>query len=239
VSYRVAFGRMIEHFRRERGWSGEQLAQLADVSTRYVYEVESGNANVTADVQEALLKALPAAEVFLALLVQPQMLALLEHLADHIFAARRGWTTRALPSFTEPSKKRGRPRRIPTPPLDSPHTPAARESTHESPEAVVHVNGRAWQPGAELPSGEPWLPTVAARVVAAADPPPAPVSIEETAGDRTLRTASIRHAREVLSECGGKKMLASKKLGVSYRTLCSWVDGERPRRRARKSGSQP
>ena len=57
-SYSQAFGRNINRLRSERNLTQEKLAELADVSRRYLQEVEKGEKNPTVKIAAKLRLAL-------------------------------------------------------------------------------------------------------------------------------------------------------------------------------------
>jgi XRE family transcriptional regulator, regulator of sulfur utilization len=52
------FGRNVRHFREERGWSQERLAQAADLDRSYISDIERGARNPTLVIVARLAGAL-------------------------------------------------------------------------------------------------------------------------------------------------------------------------------------
>ena len=57
-SYRRTVGKKLRKYRQRRGWSQEKLAEKADLSYKYVGEVERGCVNISLDSLVRLAKAL-------------------------------------------------------------------------------------------------------------------------------------------------------------------------------------
>ena len=63
---RGLFGKRLRELREQRGWSQEQLGELADLHRNYVGRVERGEQNISIDTIEKLAHALKVkpAELF-------------------------------------------------------------------------------------------------------------------------------------------------------------------------------
>ena len=55
---KILLGKRIRYLRRSKDFSQEQLAEKANISSKYLGEIERGKANLTIDVAEQLSKAL-------------------------------------------------------------------------------------------------------------------------------------------------------------------------------------
>ncbi len=51
-------GRRVRHFRAEKGWTQEKLAELCGLSSKYIGDMENGKANVTVIVLDKVATAL-------------------------------------------------------------------------------------------------------------------------------------------------------------------------------------